>query len=148
MSLTNRTATAMLEVIGENGGEPVLSADMERELVARVGTSKYLHEAAAHLREHGVLLVAQKARQHSNWRVIDPAVDDTSYVEKWNERVRRESLSEMAHEAQAMASSAGNPGIRRSRDRVVANAITLGADLGMSAPEVLAMCEPRSAAQA
>jgi hypothetical protein len=139
------TAAAMLAIIGEHDGHPVMSADMYQGLIDRVGTAKYMPEAAAHLREHGVLLVAEKARQHSNWRVLDPDIESSDSIAKWEERVRRESLTEVIREAQALAPASHIAPIRQSRNRVVANAVTLGADLGMDAATVLAMCEPLDA---
>jgi hypothetical protein len=136
------TAAAMLAIIGEHDGQPVLSADMYQGLIDRVGTAKYMPDAAAHLREHGVMLVAEKARQNSNWRVVDPDTEPAAALNRWEDRVRRESLTEIVREAQALAPASHITAIRQSRNRVVANAVTLGADLGMDAQTVLTMCEP------
>jgi len=136
------TALAMIEVIGEWDGQPVPAYAMRIELRDRVGTASYLHDGARWLREQGVLLVATKARHMSTWRVVDAESDGAAAVAKWEERVRSESLSQMTREAQALARSSHVAAIRTSRNRVVANAINLGADLGMDAASVLAMCEP------
>jgi len=142
MSKVTDTANAVIEIIAENNGNPVMSGDMYQGLMDRVGTWKYLHDAAAHLRESGILLVAEKHRQHSNWRIIDPDTESTDVVHKWDQRMIQEGFTEVVREAQALGLATHIPAFRKARNVAVARAVTTGAELGHDAATVLAMCEP------
>lgn len=142
MSKVTETANAIIAILGENDGHPVLSAAMYDGLMARVGTAKYLNEAAAHLRESGIMLVAEKHRQYSNWRIIDPATESTETVAKWHKRVGQEALTEMVREAQSLTLASHVPAFRKARNTAVTRAVQVGVELGYDPGEIIAMCEP------
>jgi hypothetical protein len=123
----------MLSVLAGANGRPVPTQDMADQVSLYGGDAGYIHDAAKHLRDRGVLVVSVKARHLSTWTLATEA----EQIEFWENRVRKENFSELVSQARALSSV-----IRSTRNRVVSNAIALGVDMGLSAAEVLTQCEP------
>jgi hypothetical protein len=137
MSRLTDTTAAMLHVLGEADGRAVPSQEMRERIADHGGHPKYLHDAAKALRKQGILVVARKARHLSDWTLTA----DEAEVAHWEDRVRRESLSEMTTQACALG-FAQSPGAVRARSRIVGLAIVIGGELGMDVPTVMEMCTP------
>lgn len=137
MSRITDTASAMEACVTAASGGEVPSRVMAHYVDSHGGDSRYLPQAAKHLRDHGVLLVARKAQHKSTWCLAD----NPTQVMKWTDRMQREHLSEKVSEARALALSP-NPAMASQRIVVVAEAVGYGAMLGIPAGEIVVMCEP------
>jgi len=134
--VTKLTETAEAIVVALRDGPMFANAFHDR--VADLGGHRtYVADAAKHLRNKGIPVYATKARHLSEW-CIDP---DETQSGLWAQRLSQEAYSETVSLARALALSSDRR-IKKVRNRVVANAINCGIDLGKSPSEVITECEP------
>lgn len=140
-----RTAAAMMAVMAEyDEGEPVYSHDLYVGVAARGENPDYIYEAAKWLRDSGVCIVAQKARQYSNWRLYQRdsqgARDNTR---RYGKAVLAEQYSRAVTVARGLYYIAqGNMFITSIRDDLVATAISHGKGLSIDMQTVIEDCKP------
>lgn len=144
MSKTTECAVAMLAALRAAEGQQIYSDDLRQAVTAAGADSEYIHAAAKYLRDIGVPLASKKAR-HRSYYVITTNVGT---LDEWVNRVRREHLSEGLSQACSMyEASRRSPKVRALRNDLVGSLVRNGAELGMDAEEVLALCVPRAAEQ-
>jgi hypothetical protein len=136
MSAVKHTAALMLECLDASEGGPVLATDLHRYVEDNGGNLALLKPAAKWLRDIGVMIVANKARHQTTWSIA--TTDDE--IATWSRRMLEDHYSEKRSQARALY-FAKHSAIRAHRRVVVAEAVTMGAALGIRAEVVLRDCE-------